>query len=68
MPVAVETLGVWGPSAIALCADIGGRLASESGDSRSLAFLQQRISLAVQRGNAAAGIGTLPTSDNRWQN
>src|SRR5206468_3155974 len=25
-PVAVETLGAWGPSALALCCDIGGRL------------------------------------------
>ena len=67
MPVAVETLGAWGPSALALCADIGGRLASETGDPRSSTFLTQRISLAVQRGNAAAVIGTLPTSDNRWE-
>ena len=68
MPVAIETLGTWGPSALALCADIGGRLATESGDPRSHVFLSQRLSLAVQRGNAAAVIGTLPASDNRWEN
>ena len=65
-PVAMETLGTWGPSALALCCDIGGRLASGSGDARSHSFLQQRLSLAVQRGNAAAVVGTLPTRDNRW--
>ena len=68
MPVAIETLGTWGPSALALCADIGRRLATESGDPRSHVFLSQRLSLAVQRGNAAAVIGTLPASDNRWEN
>ena len=67
MPAAIETLGTWGSSALALCADIGGRLAAESGDSRCHSFLLQRLSLAVQRGNAAAVIGTLPTSDNRWE-
>jgi len=66
VPVAIETLGTWGPSAQALCSDIGGRLATESGDKRSTTFLSQRLSLAVQRGNAAAVIGTLPTCDNRW--
>ena len=65
-PVAVETLGAWGPSALALCCDICGRLASGSGDARLHTFLQQRLSLAVQKGNAAAVVGTLPTRDNRW--
>ena len=68
IPVAVETLGVWGPSAHALCCDISGRLASESGDSRFNAFLMQRLSLAIQRGKAAAVVGTFPTCDNRWEN
>jgi hypothetical protein len=65
-PVAVETLGSWGPSALVLCKDIGGRIASESGDPRAYPFLLQRLSLAVQRGNAAAVVGTLPSSDNSW--
>ena len=65
MPVAVETMGTWGPSALELCADIGRRIASESGDPRSHTFLMQRLSLAVQRGNAAAVVGTHPTRDIR---
>ena len=63
MPVAIETLGVWGPSAWELCRDIGSRAAALSGDSRSHAFLVQRLSLAVQRGNAASVAGTHPLSD-----
>jgi hypothetical protein len=59
-PVAIETLGAWGPSAIELCADIGGRIASLTGDRRSVAFLRQRMDIAVQRGNAAAVLGTFP--------
>jgi len=57
-PVAIETLGTWGPSAIALCQDLGARIAQVTGDPRSLAFLKQRLSLAVQRGNAASVLGT----------
>jgi hypothetical protein len=32
----------------------------ESGDSRAKFFFYQRISLAIQRGNAASMLGTLP--------
>jgi hypothetical protein len=62
-PVAIETLGVWGPSALEICADIGGRIAARTGDMRSYAFLRQRLGIAVQRGNAAAVLGTMPWSD-----
>src|SRR6266516_256307 len=63
MPVAIETLGVWGPSAIELCREIGSRVANLSGDPRSHAFLIQRLSLAVQRGNAASITGIHPLAD-----
>ena len=59
MPVAVETMVTWGPSALELCADIGRRIASVSGDPRSHTFLMQRLSLAVQRGNVAAVVGPI---------
>jgi len=59
-PIAIETLGVWGPSALEVCAEIGGRIANKTGDTRSFAFLKQRLGIAVQRGNAAAVIGTVP--------
>jgi hypothetical protein len=39
---------------------IGAKLIIESGDSRAKFFFYQRISLAVQRGNAASILGTLP--------
>ena len=62
-PLAIETLGVWGPSALALCEELGRRAAHLSGDSRAPAFLKQRLGLAVQRGNAASVAGTHPQGD-----
>ena len=57
-PVAIETLGTWGPSAADLCREIETRLAAISGDQRAHFFLVQRLGLAVQRGNAASVAGT----------
>src|SRR5206468_299886 len=64
-PIAVETLGAWGPSALSICAEIGGRTAALTGDARSFAFLRQRLGIAVQKDNAAAVVGTVPQGDNR---
>ena len=58
-PVAIETLGAWGPGAVALAKDLGGRITSISGDPRATFFFRQRLDVAVQRGNAAAVRGTV---------
>ncbi len=63
-PVAIETMGAWGKEAQGLVSELGGRLATLTGDPRSLAFLRQRIGIAIQRGNAAAIRGTLPQHDS----
>jgi hypothetical protein len=60
VPVAVETLGAYGSEALKFIDALGDRLKTVSGDVRAAFFLKQRISLAVQRGNAAAILGTLP--------
>jgi len=60
VPVAVETLGAYGSEAVTFIDALGERLKTVSGDARAAFFLKQRISLAVQRGNAAAILGTLP--------
>jgi len=49
VPIAIETLGVWGPCAQEICADIGGRIARHTGEVRATAFLKQRLDLAIQR-------------------
>jgi hypothetical protein len=59
VPVAIESMGAWGEEAIALTAEIGGRIASLSGERRSVTFLRQRLDIAIQRGNAVAVHGTL---------
>jgi len=58
-PFAIETTGVWGESALALVMDIGHRTSAVTHDTRSTMFLRQRISTAVQRGNAFCVLGTL---------
>jgi hypothetical protein len=52
--LAFETLGPWCKEAIDFINVIGERLIAESGDSKSKKFLFERISLAIQRGNAAS--------------
>ena len=56
-PLAVETSGVLGPSFGELLQDIGRRISQRSGEPRETAWLRQRVSLAVARGNAAAICG-----------
>jgi hypothetical protein len=60
--LAFETLGPWCKETIDLINVIGDRLIAESGDSKSKKFLFERISLAIQRGNAASIRGTFPDS------
>jgi hypothetical protein len=60
--LAFETLGPWCKETIDFINVIGDRLIAESGDSKSKKFLFERISLAIQRGNAASIRGTFPDS------
>jgi hypothetical protein len=60
--IAFETLGPWCKETIDFINVIGDRLIAESGDSKSKKFLFERISLAIQRGNAASIRGTFPDS------
>jgi hypothetical protein len=62
VPFAVETLGPFGEEALALVKDLGRRISDNTGEIRSKSFLTQRISIAIQRGNAASIFSTIPTS------
>ena len=62
VPVAVETSGVLGPEALQLLRDLGHRLREATGEQRSYQFLLQRVSVAVQRGNRVAVVGSLGES------
>ena len=58
-PVAIETTGVFGPRTTEFLKELGHRLRQVSGEANSYAYLTQRLSVAVQRGNAASMLGTV---------
>ena len=62
VPIAVETLGAPGDKALAFFRDLGQRIAAATAEPRSYQFLMQRVSVAVQRGNAACIVGTVPSA------
>ncbi|KAI0983345.1 hypothetical protein GJ496_003451 [Pomphorhynchus laevis] len=51
--IAVETIGAVDPDSHDFMRQLGSRLARVSGDERALSFVVQRISTAIQRGNAS---------------
>ena len=58
VPVAIETTGVFGPETMEFLWELGRRLQLVSADHNSFTYLIQRLSVAVQRGNAASVLGT----------
>lgn len=61
---AVETLGPWGPEAKKLFLTLKKKLTRVTGDQRAGSFLGHRIGIAIQRGNAASLLGTLPINND----
>ena len=59
IPLAFETLGSWGEQAKSFTAELGKRITAITGDVRETDFLRQRLSIAIQRGNAISIRGTL---------
>ena len=43
---------------------IGKRIKEHTGDSRAMDFLRQKISIAIQRGNAVSVLGTVEQMAN----
>ena len=56
-PVSIETSGAIGPSTYRFLKSLGRRVSQESGEPRTTEYLMQRLSVAAQRGNAAAVLG-----------
>lgn len=67
VPFVIETSGVWGEQALILVTEVGRRMAEVSKEPRSTTFLRQRLSIAVQRGNAVCILGTLRDNDSPKQ-
>ena len=63
-PVAIETSGTWNVMAVDLVQEIGRRITDATEDSRETTFLFQRLSMALQQGNAVAFQSTMVTEWN----
>ena len=58
-PVAVETTGAMGPETLNFVKDLGRQISQTTGEPRSTEYLIQRLSVAIQRGNAISFAGTM---------
>lgn len=63
VPIAVETMGALGDEAVDFIHKLGRRVATVSGEKKATEFLLQRLSVAIQRGNAASVMGTVEAKD-----
>ncbi|CAH2251006.1 jg11783 [Pararge aegeria aegeria] len=61
--LAFETLGPWSSDTKNFINIVSQKLVLTSGDPRAGAYLAQRLSLAIQRGNSASILGTMPISE-----
>jgi hypothetical protein len=61
IPLACEVTGNWCSEAVEFLHELGDRISAVTGDRRESTFLFQRLSVALQKGNAACIIGTMPT-------
>ena len=62
--LAFETLGPFCKESKSFVDSIGKLLIEESGDKRARKFLYNRISMAIQQGNAASILGTHPSENH----
>ena len=53
-PVAIESMGTFGPRSLAFVKELGKRISRETGEVKSTHFLIQKLSVAVQRENHTA--------------
>lgn len=58
-PLAFETLGCMGPETKKFIDKLGSLMKKATGEAKSKDYLLQRISIAIQRGNATCILGTL---------
>ena len=65
--MAVGTLGALGEEATDFFKDLGRRIAATTEEHRSFELLMQRVSVVVQRGNAACVLGTISDNNNKLE-
>jgi len=61
VPVAIETAGTWNHLAVELTQELGRRITAVTDDPRETGYLFQRLSVALQRGNAVSFRSTFTT-------
>ena len=61
IPLACEVTGNWCSEAVDFLHELDDRISAVTGDRRESTFLFQRLSVVLQKGNAACIIGTMPT-------
>ena len=66
MPVAMETLGSIVQMDMQFIKDLGSRIIDVTGDKRAKSYFQ-RLGMAVQRGNAASIMGTVPSGQKLYE-
>ncbi|CAK1588081.1 unnamed protein product [Parnassius mnemosyne] len=59
VPFALETIDPWGPRAVKFLKELHPRLVVAASDKRAGSFLALRLSIAIQRVNAASVLGTI---------
>ena len=59
-PVAMETLGGFGPDSMKFIAELGRRMTLITGEPRETVFLRQRLGIVTQMGNAVCVLESLP--------
>ena len=62
-PIAIETADSWDEEAVRLIEDISRQTTQETEDPRETIYLFQKISIAVQRGNALSFTNTFNTDN-----
>ena len=61
VPVAIESAGTWNHQAVQLVQELGRRMTAVTEDTREANYLFQRMSVALQRGNAVSFHSTFTT-------
>ena len=60
-------MGSWGAAAKAILTEVSSRVEQVTGNARAMEFLRQRVGIEIQRGNAAAVMGTVDCT-KKWSN
>ena len=67
VPLAIETSGVYKSEGLDFVKKIWSRISNASSDEKETAYLFQRKSVAIQRGNSISFSESFEQCDNKWE-